>query len=191
MCVCVPMPTHCTITCFGFHARRINGVKCDLFSNHAPLGQTTLCLGEYLYRVLEKVEVRVTVSVTVCVMLLCCVGLWRKEERRWNPVPAHSLFFSKSTKGASRLNVPIRRTNRYQQYYMPSQHIYCGRAWNLTKTVMYNLVIRKCTSPLHLAPRLKIFKWKFTTQPGIEPRTCWTRGRHATIWANAASYYEE
>ena len=36
------MPTHCTITCVGFHARWIDGVKCGLFSNHAPLGQTTL-----------------------------------------------------------------------------------------------------------------------------------------------------
>ena len=34
---------------------------------------------------------------------------------------------------------------------------------------MYNLVIRKCTSPPFLAPRLKIFKLKFTTPPGIEP----------------------
>ena len=50
-----------------------------------------------------------------------------------------------------------RRTNRYQQY------------WNL---MMYNLAIRKCTSPPLLAPRLKIFKLKFTTPPGIEPRTC-------------------
>ena len=37
-------------------------------------------------------------------------------------VPAHSLLFSKSSKGAARFNVPIRRANRYQQYYMPSQH---------------------------------------------------------------------
>ena len=51
---------------------------------------------------------------------------------------------------------------------------------------MYNLAIRKCTSPPLLAPRLKIFKWKFITPPGIEPRTCWTRGQ-ATIWANATS----
>ena len=43
--MCVPMPTHCTITCFGFHARWIDGGKCGLFSNHAPLGQTTLCVG--------------------------------------------------------------------------------------------------------------------------------------------------
>ena len=41
-CVCVPMPTHCTITRFWFHARWIDGVKCGLFSNHAPLRQTTL-----------------------------------------------------------------------------------------------------------------------------------------------------
>ena len=40
--VCVPVPTHCTIACFGFHARWIDGVKCCLFSNHAPPGQTTL-----------------------------------------------------------------------------------------------------------------------------------------------------
>ena len=51
-------------------------------------------------------------------------------------------------------------------------------------TVMYNLAIRKCASPSFLAPRLKIFQLKFTTPPGIEPRT---RGRHATIWASAAS----
>ena len=52
---------------------------------------------------------------------------------------------------------------------------------------MYNLAIRKCTSPPLLAPRLKIFKLKFITPPEIEPRICLTRGRHAIIWANAAS----
>ena len=55
---------------------------------------------------------------------LCSVGWWWEEGRRWKPVPAHSLLFSKSTKAATRLNVPIRQTNSYQQYYMPSQHIY-------------------------------------------------------------------
>ena len=86
---------------------------------------------EYLYSVLEEVEVRVTVCVTVCVVLLCCVRWWWKEGRRWNPVLAHSLLFSKSTKGATWLNVPIWWTNHYQQYYMPSQHTYCRRVWNL------------------------------------------------------------
>ena len=38
------------------------------------LGRPHYMWDEYLYSVLEKVEVRVTVSVTVCVVLLCCVG---------------------------------------------------------------------------------------------------------------------
>ena len=43
--MCVPMPTHCTITCFGFRTGQIDGIECGLFSNHAPLGQTALCVG--------------------------------------------------------------------------------------------------------------------------------------------------
>ena len=34
---------------------------------------------------------------------------------------------------------------------------------------MYNLGIRKCKSPPLLAPRLKIFKLKFSTPPGLNP----------------------
>ena len=45
VCVCVFQSTHCTITCFGFRTRRIDGVECGLFSIHAPLGQTTLRVG--------------------------------------------------------------------------------------------------------------------------------------------------
>ena len=45
VCVCVVMPTHCTITHFGFCATRINGIECGLFSNHAPLGQTIFHVG--------------------------------------------------------------------------------------------------------------------------------------------------
>ena len=54
-----------------------------------------------------------------------------KGREKVNLVLAHSLLFSKSTKGAARFNVPIRRTNRYQQYYMPSQLTYCGGVWKL------------------------------------------------------------
>ena len=68
MSECVAMPTHCTIKRIGLRERRIDGVKCGLFSNHAPLGQTTLRVGRYLYSVLEKAEVRMTVSVTVCLV---------------------------------------------------------------------------------------------------------------------------
>ena len=64
------------------------------------LGRPHYMWDEYLYSVREKVEVGVIVSVTVCVVLLYCVGWWLKEGRRWNPVPAHSLLFSKRTKGA-------------------------------------------------------------------------------------------
>ena len=119
----------------------------------------------------------ITCGMSICIVysrkfrlgwLCVTVGWWWwKEGRRWNSVPAHSLLFSKITKGATRLNVPIRRTNRYQQYYMPSQHIYCGRVWNLIQACDYSLVTRKCTSPPLLALRLKIFKWKFTTMLGI------------------------
>ena len=164
------MPTHCTIMRFGFHARRIGGVKCDLFSNHALLhclGRPHYVWDEYLYSVQEKVEVRVTVSVTVCVVLLCCVGWWWKEGRRWNLVPAHSLLFSKSTKGAARFNVPIRRTNRYQQYYMPSQHGSmsasgsAGPGFNPCRVVnfdlkIFNLGTRRCGDVHFLIARLYI-----------------------------------
>ena len=74
MCVCVCVcvcsnanPLHYFMR-FGFHARWIDGFKCGLFSNHAPLGQTHYVWDEYLYSVREKVEVRET----VCLMLLCC-----------------------------------------------------------------------------------------------------------------------
>ena len=65
----VPMPTHCTIMRFGFHARWIDGVKCGLFlESRTAWGRPHYVWDEYLYSVLEKVEVRVTVSITVCVV---------------------------------------------------------------------------------------------------------------------------
>ena len=57
------------------------------------------------------------------VIVLWSVEWWREEGRMWNPVPTHSTLFSKSTKGAARLNVLIRRTNLYQQYYVFSIYI--------------------------------------------------------------------
>ena len=45
--------------------------------------------------------------------------MWDDDETKGEgETRAHSLLFSKSTKGAAKLNVPIRQTNRYQQYYM-------------------------------------------------------------------------
>ena len=133
----------------------------------------THCLGrphyvwdEYLYSELEKVEVRVTVSVTVCVVLLCCVGWWWKEGTRWNLVPAHSLLFSKS-----RLKVPIRQTNRYQQYYMPSQHMYCGRVWNLIQDCDVHFLIARLYISTPPSPEVENFKMKiyYPAAPGSNP----------------------
>ena len=52
VCMCVLMPTHCTITCFRFCAMRIDDVMWSFFSIHAPLRQTTLhggCVAVFVY----------------------------------------------------------------------------------------------------------------------------------------------
>ena len=45
---------------------------------------------------------------------------------------------------------------------MPSQHTYCGRVWNLIQVwfVMYNLAIRKFTSPPPPSPDVENFQIK-------------------------------
>ena len=53
---------------------------------------------------------------------------------------------------------------------------------------MYNLAIIKCTSPPLLARGWKFSNENWLPRRGSKPRTCWTRGRHATIWASAANY---
>ena len=72
MCVCVCVcsnANYCAIARFGFH------VRCDYMAlsvvyfliNH-HLGKPHYVWDEYLYSVLEKVQVRMTVCVTVCVV---------------------------------------------------------------------------------------------------------------------------
>ena len=72
---------------------------------------------------------------------------------------------------------------------MPSQHTYCGSVWKLIYTCDVQSSGCKVYISTPPSPEVKILKLKFTTPPGIEPRTCWTWGRHATIWANAASSF--
>ena len=109
----------------------------------------------------------------LCSVIVLCEMMMKRREKVKPGAGLQPALLEKH-EGAARLNVPIRRTNRYQQYYMPSQHrLHIAEGFGiLSRTVMYNLEIRKCTSPPLLAPRLKIFKLKFTTPPGIEPRTC-------------------
>ena len=62
----------------------------------------------------------------LCSVFVC--GMMMKGREKVKPgALAHSLLFSKSTKGAARFNVPIQRTNRSRKYYMPSQHTYWKR----------------------------------------------------------------
>ena len=72
-----PMPTHCTITCFGFRARRM-ALSVVYFKSTHRLGRPHYVWDEYLYSVLEKVELRMT----VCVTVLCsyCI-VWDNDER--------------------------------------------------------------------------------------------------------------
>ena len=85
------------------------------------LGRPRYVWDEYLYSVLEEVEVRMAVCVTVCVVLLCCVEDYERKgegEIRCRLIACSSRKASRGLPG-------------YQQYYMPSQHTYCGRVWNL------------------------------------------------------------
>ena len=70
---------------------------------------------------------------SLCSVIVLC-GMMMQRREKVKPSAGHSLLFSKNTKGAARLNVPIRRTTRYKQYYMPSQYMYYGRVWNLIQT---------------------------------------------------------
>ena len=122
------MPTHCTITRFGFRTRRIDGVKCDLFSNHAPLGQTTLHV--YLYSVVGSLGQDDCMCNCLCSVIVLC-GMKMKGREKVKPGAGSQPALLESTKGAAKINGPIRRTNHHQQHYMPSQHTCCRRVWNL------------------------------------------------------------
>ena len=76
------MPAHCTITRFGFRTWWIDGVECGLFHITHHLGRPHYVWDEYLYSVWEKVDVRVTVSVTVLcsVIVLCGIMMTGREK---------------------------------------------------------------------------------------------------------------
>ena len=63
---------------------------------------------------------------------LCSVGWWWKEGRRWNPVPLIVCSSRKVPRGPPGLSPFLTDESLSTvSYYMPSQHIYCGRVWNL------------------------------------------------------------
>ena len=72
----------------------------------------------------------------MCAVLWC--NVWVMNVRsRWvtvKPVAGISLLLSKSAKGSARFNVPIRRTNRYQQYIR--LHIKCTAEGDLIQVYL-------------------------------------------------------
>ena len=95
-------------------------------------------------------------------------------------MPAHGLLFSKSTKGAARLNVPIRRTNRYEQCYMPSQHTYCGRVWNLIRACNVQSSDYKVYISTPPSPMVENFQMKIYYPAGDRTLDPLNQSRHAT-----------
>ena len=152
------MPILGTITCFGFLSMRIDGDSVVYFRFTHILGRPRYvggCLSVFGYwKTRSYGDCMCNCFFSVSVFY---VGWWWREES-CNPVLAYSLLLSKSTKETARLNVLVRRMNYYQQYNMPSQHMYCGRVWNLIQACDVQYSDKQCTSPPLLAPRLKIFK---------------------------------
>ena len=88
------------------------------------LGRPQYMWDEY-HSVLKEVDVRVTVCVSVCVV-------WDgDDDERKGEGETRCRLIACSSRKTPRLNVSIQRSNRYQQYYIPSEYIYCIRVWNL------------------------------------------------------------
>ena len=86
---------------------------CGLFPNHTPLGQSTLCGNMCIcICVLKEVKLGWLYMQLFSSVSVLYVGWWRREERRWNPVLAHSLLLSTSTKRTAKFNVPVSSTTK-------------------------------------------------------------------------------
>ncbi|KAJ4427233.1 hypothetical protein ANN_24850 [Periplaneta americana] len=114
--VCVyPKPTHFTCVIGVPHAAD-KWQNCDPFSSCTLLRRVTL----YMMCTVSVWRIMSCTRVSVCVSVVSGMSDdddddEDEERRRGNPVPAHSLLLSNSTKRVARLNVLIRRTNHYQQ----------------------------------------------------------------------------
>ena len=76
----VLMPIHCTIMCFGFHARPIDDVKCGLFPNHALLGQITLLVGRASVQCWRKLGKGDCMCNCLCSVIVLC-GMMKGREK--------------------------------------------------------------------------------------------------------------
>ena len=62
--------------------------------------------------------------------------------------------------GGRQAQRPHRRTNHYQQYYMPSQHIYCRRVLNLIQACDVQSSDQKMYIPTPRSPEVENFQMK-------------------------------
>ena len=161
--VCVPMLTHSTIYYVLQVLRKTDRwhwvwsifKSCTAWGDHITCGISVECtLGSWGY---GDCMCNCLCSVIYCVV----VGWWWwRKGRRWNLVLAHSLLFSKSTKRATRLNVPILQMNRYQQYCMPFQRTYCWRVWNLIQACDVQSSDKKVFISTPRSPEVENFQMK-------------------------------
>ena len=109
--------------------------------------------------------------------------MWDDNERKgegetWCRLIACSS--QKAPRGPPALHVPIRWTNRYQQYYMPSQHTYCGRVWNLIHACDVQSSDNKVYISTPPSPKVENFQMKIyypagdrTPDPLNQRQTCY------------------
>ena len=100
------------------------------------------------------------------------------------PLPA----LLKKHQGAARLNIPIRRTNHYKQYYMPSQHTYCGRVWNLIQACDAQSSDQKVYISTPPSPEVENFQMKIYSPTGDctldllnQRQTCYHLSQHGEL----------
>ena len=117
--------------------------------------------------------------------------MWDDDERKGEGETRCRLIACSSRKvprGPARFNVPIRRTNRYQQYYMPFQHTYCERVWNLiqasdVQSIDYKVYISTPPSPEVENFQTKIYYPAGDRNPDLlsQSQTCYHLSQHGEL----------
>ena len=102
----VSMPIHCTITHFRFHARRMMALSVVYFLILHRLGRPHCVWDEYLYSVLQEVEVRVTVCVTVFCSVIVLCGMMMKGREKVKPSAGSQPALLKKHQGGRQAQCP-------------------------------------------------------------------------------------
>ena len=105
----------------------------------------------------------------LCSVSVLCGMMMMKGREKVNPVPTHCCSPRKAPRGPPGLTSPSDGRIAINSTIC-LLNIHTAEGFGIeSRTVMYDLAFKKCTSPPLLAPRLKIFKLKFTTPPGSNP----------------------